>query len=134
MALRKADRLEVKRLGFNDPYDALFYAYRHAIIKRTAFVDDEIAAMWGVCGSPLSVIGQPYLLTTETVERAALTFVKKFKSESDEMLKIFPVLENYVDAEYKGAIKLLQIAGFTVEEPELLGKEMFRKFHKKAVS
>lgn len=131
--LREADRKEVSRLGFKDPLEALIYAFRHAIIKRTAFVDDEIAAMWGVCGVPLSIIGTPYLLTTPAVERAPLTFVKMFRAETEDLLHYFPILENYVDAEYTGAVKLLSLAGYTLEEPEpLVGNAMFIKFHKRA--
>lgn len=132
--MRAPDRMEITRLRFTNGVEALEYAFRHAIIRKTALVDDKIAAMWGVCGAPLSVIGQPYLLTTYEVEKAPLTFVKTFRKETQEMLTYFPVLENYVDATYTRAVKLLQLAGYTVEpaEPLFGSGAMFRKFFIKA--
>ena len=51
--LRSEDKAEITGFGL-DPKEALRTSFRHAIIRRTAFVDGEIAAMWGLGGAMLS--------------------------------------------------------------------------------
>lgn len=132
--LRDQDRREIEITGYNVA-NALAASYQHALLKRTAFVDGEIAAMWGVCGIPLSMVGQPYLVTSQAVENVSpLTFARYYKREIPEMLRLFPVLENYVDADYDGAIRMLKIAGFTLDNPIQIGpaKHQFYRFYMKA--
>lgn len=133
--IRKADADELLWLGFK-PHHALYYSFKYGIYRQTGRVDGQIAAMWGVAGVPLGLVGQPYLITSPAIETiSSLRFAKIYKQEVDTMLKIFPVLENYVDSRYKGAIRLIKIAGFTVEDPVELGpnKALFSKFTKRAV-
>lgn len=128
--LRKEDSLEAEALGI-DPTKAAFFAYRNATYRYTAFVDNKIAAMWGVVGTPLAVTGQPYLLTTSAVENISpVKFARLYKEEVKKMSQLFPKLENYVDARYTKSIRMLKIAGFELSEIMLLGpnKTPFNKF------
>lgn len=129
-ALRDADREEGEALGL-DANKSTFFAYRNASYRQTAFINGQIAAMWGVIGTPLSMVGQPYLLTTHAVEKISpVKFTRLYKSEVEKMKQMFPRLENYVDARYNQSVRMLKIAGFKLSEIMLLGpnKTPFYKF------
>lgn len=119
--LRKKDKKELIGMGYR-PRTAVYYSFKHAVYRKTAFVDGRIAAMWGACGCPLGMVGQPYLLTTKEFEKPpVLEVVRLYKTEVSVMHQIFPVLENYVDYNYEEAIKLLRLVGFDIERPQPLG-------------
>ena len=126
--MRAADRAEVQAAGLSS-YRAVNRAFRSGIMTRTAFIDGEIAAMWGLGGNLLSDEGQPWLLTTKAVERIPISFVKVGKGQVLEMLKFRSVLRNYVAADYFQAIRFLKIIGFNIGEPENIGaRKLFCKF------
>jgi hypothetical protein len=126
--LREADKLEAIRVGL-DPDKAVFYSYRRGVYRKTALIGGRVAAMWGVSGTPLSLIGMPYLITgTEVQKIPSIRFAKIYIKEVQKMNRIFPVLQNYVDASYKGAVRLLQIAGFKLEGPIVLNNFEFYRF------
>ena len=70
-------------------------------------------------------------MTTAVVERIPVTFVKQAKIIVADMLQQKPRLENYVLAAYRGACRLLEILGFTLDEPIPYGPNnvLFRRFH-----
>jgi hypothetical protein len=118
---RKKDREEAEKLGLN-PRKALFWAYRHAILRRTAFIDGIASAMWGICGVPLGIIGQPYLVTGPLVEKISpIKFARIYKQEVEYMKQLFPRLENYVDFSYSEAVRMLKLANFSVDHPIRIG-------------
>lgn len=126
--MRENDKKEARALGLI-PHHALFYAYKHACFRRTALVDGKVAAMWGVVGTPLGLVGQPYLITgTECDKVSPLAFARIYINELGAMARIFPILENYVDNDYHEAIGMLEIAGFDVSKPVLYNNHLFRKF------
>ncbi len=130
--LRDEDKAEALRIGV-EPRKGCFYAYRSALWKRTALIDGQAAAMWGVAGNPLGLIGQPYLITTDRVRKVSpLRFSRIYRDEVSVMSRLFPILENYVDAEYKGAVRMLKIAGFELLGPETVkpSSALFYKFRK----
>lgn len=128
--IRVGDRQEAISLGL-DPEKALFYAYKHSLLRRTAFVDGEVAAMWGVSGTPLALVGQPFLITGLASELISpLRFARIYKRQAEEMSSLFPVLENYVDASYDGAVRLLEISGFTLSGPITFNGNEFYRFTK----
>lgn len=124
--MNQADRDEITSLGMS-PKKALFYSYKYSLLRRTALVDGGVAAMWGVFGVPMGVTGQPYLLTSPLVKNLEVKeFVRIYKNEVQQMKKLFPVLENYVDASYQGAVRMLKIAGFSLESVTLNGKSFYK--------
>ena len=132
--LRKEDQQEADALGVN-PEKALFGLYRYAVLRKTAFVDNQIAALWGVVGTPLGIVGRPYLITGQAVELVSpLTFARIYRKEVVKMQELFPVLEQYVDASYTGSVKMIQLAGFSLNGEINTGpnKTMFYKFTRKA--
>lgn len=130
--LREGDYREGLALGYK-PANLLFYSYRQGLMRRTAFVDGQIAAMWGVAGIPMGLVGRPYLITSPACEEISpIRFVSIYRKEVVEMGKLFPLLENYVDSSYIKAVRMLELAGFTIDEPIPLGPigSLFNRFSK----
>lgn len=127
--MRKADAREVRSIGY-DPRFALRMSFRSSLYARTAFIGEDIAAMWGVTGDILSNVGTPWLVTAPIIESKPLSFVREVKREVATMLTIKPRLENYVIADYRGAVWLLEKAGFYLDPPAPYGRHgiLFRHF------
>lgn len=127
--LRPEDELEVTSLG-QDPRKALRACYRNGAIRRTAEIDGEIAAMWGLCGAFLCDTGEPYLLTAKSIERMPVAFVREARAQVSDMLALRSRLVGYVDAKYQRACRFLGVLGFDLGEPQPTGvnRAMFRKF------
>lgn len=126
--LREDDRKEALAMGL-DPDKAVFNVYRRSVYRKTALVDGKIAAMWGVCGVPLSTKGYPWFVTTDLVESISpATFIKIYKQEVNQFLQIFSVLEGCVDATYHTAVRVLRLVGFDVSKPFQLNNNLFRQF------
>lgn len=128
-SLRDGDRAEVEALGF-DPREAIRRSYRHAILRKTYLVDNEIAAMSGLCGAMLSDIGEPYLMTTAHAEKMPVSFVRHARAAVAEMLGQRHRLEGHVAASYHKACRLLELLGFELREPLPLGPHgaLFRRY------
>lgn len=130
-SLRANDEREITCLGLN-PHRMLWRSYRVALWRETVLIDGEVAAIGGVGGTALGIVGRPWMLTSPIAETISpLSFVRIFKQEVAQMLQLFPVLTNYVHAEYQGAVRLLELAGFTLDEPVPFGSPgvLFRRFH-----
>lgn len=111
--LRMGDLLEVTCLGVS-PAEALRASLAGSIFARTGISDGRIAAMWGCGGSPLGGVGEPWLLTTAEVERIPISMVRVARREVGAMLGLFPVLVNFVAADYRQACRFLEVVGFTL--------------------
>lgn len=126
--LQQADQEECLALGIQ-PNRALYKSFQLGLYRKTALIDSRVAAMWGVVGTPLSMSGQPYLLTSPLVQKISpLKFTRIYKQEVEEMKRLFPVLENFVDARYLAAVRLLELAGFTISSPMKIRDNWFYKF------
>jgi len=127
--LREDDRMEVEAAG-DSARTALRRCFRSSVMAKTAFVDGEIACMWGLAGTLLSDVGHPFLLTAPPVERAPLALIRIGKAEIRKMLWHRAHLYDYVAARYTRAIGLLKLFGFQVGEPVPLGPKLlpFCKF------
>lgn len=130
--IREADRREIEAYGFTCQ-KGLWLCWKHGLMRNTALIEGKVAAIWGVGGTYLGQTGQPYLLTSEQIKKISpLKFARYYQREVHKMLKLFPELVNYVDNDYPEAIRLLQIVGFEIGEPEKKGAGMYRKFSLKA--
>lgn len=132
--LRVQDAQEILRFGITVQH-ALWYSYKHSLIRKTALIDGTVAAMWGCHGTFMGTTGMPWLLTAPEVKKVSpLRFCRIYRNEVEKMLKIFPVLSNYVDATYGAAVRMLENAGFTLFEPEPMGNNgaLYRKFEIRA--
>lgn len=128
MNLRAEDAAEILCFGASIQ-QALWRSYRNSLMRKTALIDGVVAACWGVCGTFLGQVGQPWLLTSPEVKRVSpLFFARTYQKEVIGMREMFPCLENFVAAEYDAAIRLLDITGFSIDEPEKKGNGMYRRF------
>lgn len=128
--LRNDDRHEIESYGI-PIYRGLRSSFRGSLICKAVLVDNKVAAIFGVGGTNFGDKGIPWLLTTPVCEQvSALKFCRIYQEELLKLLKLFKHLENFVSAEYYKSIKLLDNIGFTLSEPEPMGKNgaMFRKF------
>lgn len=112
-SLRDGDLLELADFGVR-PRNAIWYSYRHSLIRKAAFIDGELAALWGIVGVPLGAVGNLWLLTAPPIERAKFTFVREAQREVAEALEIFPQLFGVVSQRYSAAVKFLTLLGFTI--------------------
>lgn len=134
--MRPADRCEIAGLGVT-VRKALWQAYRRSPICKTAIVDGAVAAVWGVCvglrggAGLLGNAGVPWLHTTAAVEKMPVSFIKIAKTELAAIVALYPRLESYVAAEYVGAVGLLKLLGFAVDEALPVGANgaLYRRFH-----
>lgn len=126
--IRDEDRREIEIYGFSCA-KGLWRSYKVGLMNRTALVNGKVAACWGCGGTYMGSTGQPWLLTSYEAELVSpLKFARIYQQEVFKMLELFPVLENYVAADYEKAARLLEIIGFTLGPPEILGAGLYRKF------
>ena len=132
--LRADDVLEVQAAGLT-PRGAIWRSWRRSIFANTIFVGDEIAAVYGVGGCPLGRVGEPWLLTTPAVERAKAATLMEGRAFVHQMLAIFPELKGKVSADYRRAVRFLEVLGFTLSEPFAFGPHdrLFREYHMRRV-
>lgn len=127
--LRESDRWEIEAVGGNAE-TALYKTLDCALWSKTALLDGSPVAFWGLAGVALGDVGVPFLLTSKDVLKVPpITFARVYKNEIQRMRNSFPHLENIVDANYTGAVKMLKIAGFSLGEPFEAGKGVYRKFY-----
>jgi hypothetical protein len=128
--LRALDCLELMACG-TPAREHLQRCYDGAVLRKTAFVEGQLAAMWGLqCGTLLSGEAYPWFLTTAAVERVPIAVVKEARRHIEGMLEVRPRLVNYVLASYRGAVRLIGVLGFRLGPPEPMGKNgvLFRRF------
>lgn len=113
--LRLQDRIEVDLFDI-DPEEFLNDMLEKALYKKTIFVDNKVAGMWGVSGE-LFGTGWAYFLTGEEINRIhPIKFIRLYKQEIEAMKKMYQELCGFVDGSYKESIRTLELAGFTVSD------------------
>ena len=131
--LREADRKEIEVYGMSAK-KGVWLSYKTGLGNKTGLINGRVAACWGCGGAYLGRVGRPWLLSTDQVYKISpLKFARIYQKEVRKMLKLFPVLVNWVADDYEEAKRLLQIVGFTLGEPEQLGAGgWYRKFSMEA--
>lgn len=126
--LRGRDIMIANKIGI-PAHRALWRIYRKSLTCKTVFVGEEIVAIWGVTGTFLGRIGRPWFVASPFVEDYPTRLAFSYRRELKNMLKFFPVLEDWVSAEDRKTIRLLEILGFKFGEPQPMGdnKIMFMK-------
>lgn len=126
--IEEKDILEASRLDL-DILKNMHRTIDIAVYKKTAFFGSLPVAMWGVVGD-LFGSGMPYLVVSKQIHLVTTRkFVTIYRQEVQEMLKLFPRLENVVDAEYENAVRMLKIVGFKIGEPvRIPSGSLFRRF------
>ncbi len=126
--IRESDRREIEIFGFTCA-KGLWKSYKCSLMTTTGLLDGKVAGVWGVGGVYMGDVGRPWLMTSDEVRKISpLKFARIYQQEVVKMLGLFPVLRNYVMADYEEAIRLLDIVGFSVSEPMKVGNGMYRQF------
>lgn len=88
----------------------------------TGTIDGRTAAIFGVAAaSPLTGLGVPWLVGTDLVGRHPRVFLRRSRPILGEMLRLYPRLVNYVDADNEAAVRWLGWLGFRIAAPEPFG-------------
>lgn len=106
-------------------------SFRGSLYCRTLEVDGEPAAIGGLAGDILSDQGSLWLMTTSTIERVPVSFLRELRRELAAALAYKPRLEGCVAAGYTAAIRLLEALGFALDTPVPTRPKqaLFRRFH-----
>jgi len=128
--LREGDRREIEICGLT-PKRAIWRSLRNSLYADAVFLDGELALIFGLCGSFISNVGQPWMLTTPVVAKRPITFVKVGRQQVQKMLEWRSELVGYVDATYHEACGYLITCGFKLDDPEPFGinNAPFRRYH-----
>lgn len=135
VGLREADALECRRLFGRDPALCLWDGYLYSDICFAAEESGEVFALGGVMAkSMLSGGGIAWLLGTDKLDSVWYSFAKESRRVSQELVREYGVLENFVDATNTKTIRWLEWLGFSIGETTLspLGHP-FRKFWRRNV-
>lgn len=124
--LRERDTSIANRVGI-PAHVALWRIYKRSLVCKTVFLGDEIVAIWGISGTFLGKTGKPWFAASPTVEDYPMKLVFRYRSELRNMLKYFPILEDFVSVDDEKTIRLLEILGFKFEEPILFNDVMFMR-------
>lgn len=127
--MREIDRLECKAMG-RDPKRSLYLGLKSSQWCLTALYRGRPAAIFGVrINSMIGSEGVPWMLCTPDAERGAKALLTLGPDLVGAMHDEARYLSNYVGAENRRAIRLLQALGFTVEaETVIIGDMPMRLF------
>lgn len=115
--IRKADVDECEALfGKNTVSVAACETYRNSQMRYTMEEDGIVIAMFGVAApSLLSTVGAPWMFGTDQIEAHPRSLMRDGRTYIDAMLRLFPRLENIVDARNTKSIRWLRHLGFTID-------------------
>ncbi len=130
LQLRAEDTAEVTCGGFRSGLEALRASQAASLLAWTMLIDRQPIAMGGCAGSPLGAVGSPWLLTSSQVETLPMSFVREARAKALQLLELFPRLENWVLADYGRACRFLELIGFSLDKPMVMGMAgaRFRRF------
>ena len=129
--MREADRVEIRAMTRQTPYEALEQGLRDSSHVWAGTADDVPFCLFGV--APLTLLsgtGVPWMLGTDSVKMHARAFLRHNRPVVETMRKPYRRLENWVDARNVLSIRWLRWLGFTIEKPEPIGRdgELFHCF------
>lgn len=122
---READKQELWATAYVSPADAMSLGIKASgEMAFTGFINDIPVCMFGfVRRGLISSVGVPWMVSTSWLDQKdyAAAFLKPCKPVIRIALDTFPILENFVDARNKRAIRWLQWLGFTLFDPQPFG-------------
>lgn len=104
-----------RRAGLT-PLKALWSNYRQSLICKSVFINGNLCAIFGVVGSIMGESAMPWIAMTPEVQEHPMRVAFRFRRELGEMLKLFPVLEDYIEEENESAIRFMRLMGFRVSK------------------
>lgn len=131
--VREDDRNELWASHFMTPYKAMRTGLRHSDDAFTGRDGEEPVLMFGV-HQPCLITphGVPWMVATDRLDSpdVSIAFLRRCREPLVAFLEKFDILENYVDARNKRAIRWLMFMGFNVNEIAEPYGELKLPFHK----
>jgi hypothetical protein len=125
-AMREADKLEVARSTGKTPYEAARLCVDESTVCYAGVINRKLAAIWGVTIPGLiDGHGYPWCLTTPVVDEHPRLFLRGSKFFLRRLVRLCPLLEVDVDAEYTAAIRWLKWLGFEIAEAREFNNAQF---------
>ena len=113
---------EVRASHNLSPVGALVHCINRSIETYTAAYDGQVLGIVGLV--PGTILGQwasPWLLTSPEAKDHPIYFVRVSKRLLNRWLKIYPILENYVDARFDASLKWAKAVGFEIHDAQPFG-------------
>jgi hypothetical protein len=124
--LRREDREVIALVG--QPQDVVRFNYQASFLSRTALLDGEVAAIWGLAAVAPQVANL-WLLTTPLIEHVSFpALVRLARREVDQMLRHRRRIIGIVATSHREAILLLEVLGFTIGSPTMINGAWFRHY------
>ncbi len=126
-SMRAADRAELAAIGDVDVLPALERYLASSDKTWAVTLDGLLGCMAGVApvkteGAPAG-LGQFWFLTAELFGRRPRPFFRVAAAVVDLALELYPVLFNYIDARYTGALRFADFMGAEFLPPVPLGPQ-----------
>lgn len=121
--MRAADATEVMAGEERTPLEALLVALARSDRPRTALINGEVAAMWGV--APVEdTVGVVWMLTGKPVDVEPYLFMRRCKEELRNLFEDgWETLVQAIDARHAKAVRWARWMGFEVLEPVPFGTQ-----------
>lgn len=129
--IKAPDIAELKATSNMTPEEGLLDCLRRSVIAWTWVKDGRPVFMFGIaCNGYMDGKGLPWGLGTDEACKFPKMFIRGSRKAFKEVTGLFPHLENYVDSRHKAAIRWLKHIGFTIHDPEPIGRngELFHRF------
>jgi hypothetical protein len=119
--LRPGDAREIAALGVTKRA-GLGLSLQRSLWADAYLIESEVAAISGLAlGSLLGREATLWLLTGTPVNRHKKDFLRLTRQRLAEVHRQWPVLVNYVHADYREALRWLEWLGFTIAPPRPFG-------------
>lgn len=124
--LREGDAIELAALG-RPARHTMVDLYRDSILSGSAFVDGEIAAVWGFSAPLASPEAEAWLFTSPAIERAPLAFLRETRAILKRVLKSYDTIVSACDAGYLRSLQFFDLLGFSMGPPVAQGTGFVRQ-------
>lgn len=94
------------------PNKALWRTWKLSYYSKAIYNDDNIIAIFGTIGSPLSQIGYPWSIISKDINISKYKIFSIYKYFINTMMERHDILIDYVFSENKRTIRTLKLIGF----------------------
>lgn len=130
--LRESTVKELWAVHHFTPEQSLRYSLKNSVFAFSVICGDDVVAMGGVLTPEdlLSNVAPIWFLTSKTLDKIELSFLRQCRKFVKMMLDIYPTVYNWVDCRNKPAIKWLKWIGASFGETAPFGMDniMFQYF------
>jgi hypothetical protein len=103
-----------------DPRRVIRGFFRQSSYRRTALLDDEPIALWGVTGSLMSPAGLFWLQLSRAAKKFPLRVVKEGRTELARIMEMRHEIVCYLHHDDTVAMRFAKFFGFEIAEPAMI--------------